>query len=469
MKQNRIRKKRNVYNSKGYKYFFNESRELINYRLEKIQLKKKNYIKYIILLISFILLIIILFSIALIRNHKGNNSNYNNEYEYDDNNIPNIKPDNESIYHEEKFDSYKEACNKAKVFIDKNIKGVLINNEKISATEKPKVSPVVPCRNCIDYILRAIRSIQNQNISDIEIIIINDYSTDNTSLYLEQLQKEDPRIQILNNKKNMGTLYSRSIGTLSAKGKYIFPIDSDDMFLDKDVFSIISSIADKGNFDIVMFDIIISSLLPDVYSTSFWLDLYKKERIPNMVLFQPELGYYPIQLRNETNQLNLVEVLINGKCIKAKVYKTAINKMGEERFSRFMDYSEDIIMNYINFQIAQSMKYVAKFGYIYVRSKGIETRHKMDEAILLTHSIYQLDIFIDLSKNVFKNKKILVHLFNYIIEKNYLQRALNIKEYYYNLFICCIKRLLNTEYITEEDKNEIRKKVKNVNFIKYDF
>ena len=51
----------------------------------------------------------------------------------------------------------------------------------------------------------------------------------------------------------MGILYSRSIGALSAKGDYIFPIDNDDLFLDKDVFSIVSNVAIRGNFDIVEF------------------------------------------------------------------------------------------------------------------------------------------------------------------------------------------------------------------------
>jgi hypothetical protein len=67
----------------------------------------------------------------------------------------------------------------------------------------------------------------------------------------------------------METLYTRSVGSLSAKGKYIFPIDSDDMLLDKDVFSTISNIADKGNFDLVVFNTIKSKLIPNVYSTSY--------------------------------------------------------------------------------------------------------------------------------------------------------------------------------------------------------
>ena len=51
----------------------------------------------------------------------------------------------------------------------------------------------------------------------------------------------------------MGTLYSRSIGALSAKGEYIFPLDYEDLFLDYDVFETIYNIAEQNNFDIVEF------------------------------------------------------------------------------------------------------------------------------------------------------------------------------------------------------------------------
>jgi glycosyltransferase involved in cell wall biosynthesis len=69
---------------------------------------------------------------------------------------------------------------------------------------------------------------------DIEIILVNDFSTDNTLLTIQKLKDEDPRIKIINNEKNMGILYSRSIGVLKAKGKYILALDQDDFFLMKD-------------------------------------------------------------------------------------------------------------------------------------------------------------------------------------------------------------------------------------------
>ena len=102
--------------------------------------------------------------------------------------------------------------------------------------DSPKIIVVIPCYNSEKYIKHTIRSVQNQNMKNFEIIVINDNSKDNSLNIIESLQKEDKRIKILNNNKNMGTLYSRSIGALNSKGEYIFPLDNDDMFSSEDIF-----------------------------------------------------------------------------------------------------------------------------------------------------------------------------------------------------------------------------------------
>ena len=76
------------------------------------------------------------------------------------------KYDKNTIFYEEKFDPYDVAFNKAKEFINNNIKGILINTEKVKLSKIPKISVVIPCYNCKKFILRAIRSIQNQNFSN---------------------------------------------------------------------------------------------------------------------------------------------------------------------------------------------------------------------------------------------------------------------------------------------------------------
>ena len=101
---------------------------------------------------------------------------------------------------EEKFDSYDVAFNKAKEFINNNINGLLMSIEKSKISKNPNISIVIPCYNCKKFILRAIRSIQNQNFSNFEIVISNDGSTEDTLLFIEQLQKEENRIRIINNK-----------------------------------------------------------------------------------------------------------------------------------------------------------------------------------------------------------------------------------------------------------------------------
>jgi len=85
----------------------------------------------------------------------------------------------------------------------------------------PNISIIMPIYNCQNTILFSITSIHKQNFNNYEIIMINDYSNDNTSKIINVLKQKDSRIRIINNKKNMGILYSRSIGVLNSKGKYI--------------------------------------------------------------------------------------------------------------------------------------------------------------------------------------------------------------------------------------------------------
>ena len=152
-------------------------------------------------------------------------------------------------------------------------------------SKKPKISVVIPCYNCRRKILGAIRSVQNQDFQNFEIIIVNDASNDNSSLYLDELKKEESRLRIINNEKNMGTLYTRSIGSLSAKGKYIFSMDGDDMFLDRDVFTTIIKIAEKGNFDITIFNSVYTTLKPNVDTTKIIIHFMKHVISPILFYF----------------------------------------------------------------------------------------------------------------------------------------------------------------------------------------
>ena len=82
----------------------------------------------------------------------------------------------------------EETLDSGLPFIKKCIEGILI---------------VIPCYNCAQYLNASLRSIQNQDMKDIEIIIVNDNSNNETTNLIKQLEKEDERIKVYNNKKNM--------------------------------------------------------------------------------------------------------------------------------------------------------------------------------------------------------------------------------------------------------------------------
>ncbi len=87
-----------------------------------------------------------------------------------------------------------EAAETAKDFINKSMNGILFNNKTFKYNNNPTVSVVIPVYNNEKIIIRTIRSIQNQNMKNIEIILVNDFSNDNTSIIIKSLQQKDNRI-----------------------------------------------------------------------------------------------------------------------------------------------------------------------------------------------------------------------------------------------------------------------------------
>ena len=121
-------------------------------------------------------------------------------------------------------------------YLNNTIENYALNNTN------PNISIIIPLYNCQNTIRLSITSILKQKFENYEIILINDYSKDNTTKVINEYIQHDSRFKIINNKKNMGILYSRSIGVLNSKGKYIFCLDNDDVFYDENLFSYVFNI-----------------------------------------------------------------------------------------------------------------------------------------------------------------------------------------------------------------------------------
>lgn len=124
--------------------------------------------------------------------------------------------------------------------------GIYLNKQNLVHIENPKISIIISIYNRENYVKSTIRSIQNQNLKEIEIIYIDDFSSDNSVNYIKEEQKNDPRIILYQNKQNMGTLYSKSIGVLLAKGEYVYSLDSDDMFCSENYLNILYQNTENG-------------------------------------------------------------------------------------------------------------------------------------------------------------------------------------------------------------------------------
>lgn len=95
---------------------------------------------------------------------------------------------------------------------------------------KPKISIIIPVWNTAKFLPRCIDSILNQTLKDIEIIAVNDGSTDDSLSILKEYAKKDSRIKVIN-KPNKGVATTRNTGLKAANAPYIMWCDSDDAYM----------------------------------------------------------------------------------------------------------------------------------------------------------------------------------------------------------------------------------------------
>lgn len=116
-----------------------------------------------------------------------------------------------------------------------------------------KVSIIVPVYNKEKYIKRCIESILNQTLDEIEILIINDGSSDNSLNIINELIKKDKRVIVVD-KNNEGLTKTRNLGLKLAKGKYILFVDADD-YIEKSMLEDMYKKIEKDNLDLLTSDI----------------------------------------------------------------------------------------------------------------------------------------------------------------------------------------------------------------------
>ena len=135
---------------------------------------------------------------------------------------------------------------------EKNLKAVLTETtKKVDKEYEAKISVIIPVYNMEKYLRKCLDSVITQTYTNLEIICVDDGSTDNSLDILRFYEKKDERIKVFT-QKNLGASAARNKALDVATGKYISFVDSDD-FLQWNAYEILIEVAEDNDLDLIMF------------------------------------------------------------------------------------------------------------------------------------------------------------------------------------------------------------------------
>ena len=340
-------------------------------------------------------------------------------------------------YEKKNYFKIKKEIRKLKKYYIINEKGILINSTKFKQNDYPKVSIVSAVYNRAKFLLRFLRSIQNQQFNNIEIIFVDDCSDDNSVQMVEKYRKEDKRIILLKQKKNKGTLFSRNIGALKSKGEYLIFPDPDDI-LSEDILSKCYEIAKKNNFEMIRFN---------MYSKYFFPFNLIQNNLPN-IIYQP---YLRTHLIYGLGYEKLIDGIISNKFIKRTTFIITLNNINKFYLNQNMIYFEDGLINFALHFNAKSLFLYQKIGYYYIFNKDSVSRSLNYNIYFKCYFLY-LKFLLENIKNKKYEKKMIIFLLNEYIHDNNL--LFNIKETL-KIYEEVINILLNFNFISDINKQKL--------------
>lgn len=274
--------------------------------------------------------------------------------------------------------------------------------------KNPKISVIVSVYNTEKYIEKCLDSLLNQTYSNIEIVVINDCSTDGSLKILKKYAKKYDNMILIENKENKGLSYSRNVGLEKATGEYIGYIDSDD-YVDPTYYEQMMKAIKKEKSEIAIADMKI------VYEDGSFPDYVSKG------------------CNGEVNTLNIIK---NGLAASAcnKLFKREI--IEKYKFSEGK-LNEDLAVILPSIVAAKKISYVENNNYYYVQHTGsIQNSRFSDRRFDIFYGVELTLKRIKGCKNYAKISQAIIYeqlivLLIYVIpkEKNLIRRHHILKKY----------------------------------------
>ena len=298
-----------------------------------------------------------------------------------------------------------------------------------------KISVIVPVYNVEQYLERCVDSIINQTYKNLEIILVNDGSTDNSGQICDELAKKDDRIRVIH-KKNGGVSEARNVGVKEISGEYIIFIDSDD-YIDKKMFSVLYSQIKLEAADVSVcgvMNIYENNNIPQARNTNEYLILnnegflreyLKGERIPGGIwnkLIKSSIAKsikFPVGLIYEDAYYHyeLIKLarryVITTEPIYNKFYDYVINNYSSNREEAFfrLSYSYFVILDKMLLQddykkieeYKEIVGFLKKNAFKISRNRIFRTGRRIAALMLLINiKLYRILLF----KNIKNSKKV---------------------------------------------------------------
>ena len=314
----------------------------------------------------------------------------------------------------------------------------------------PDISVIMIMYNQAHCIYKGLRSIQNQSIKNIEIIIIDDCSEDNSIEIIKEYQKEDPRIILISHDTNEGEMKSRVDGIRKAKGKYLTIIDGDDALIHKDILKDSLFIAQKARVDTVEFQ-------GFLYHKGRPIQLiydYHNKNLSN-IIYQPELRHKFINkiFRNR---------VIWGKLIKNELFKKILNYLGSEFTDDYINEAEDTFMAISLFHLAKSYYVMKEIGYYYSKDEKKISFTKANNIICKTNNKIKnfgwykyYKFLVDKNNKDNQEKKMIINEMKIRDPRKKLKMKLDKR--HYKIFYYVYDKLLSWNCWSEKERNYILK------------
>ena len=349
--------------------------------------------------------------------------------------------------------------------------GQLLPGRKMEKSNKPKITLIIPMYNEEKNILQVIRSIQNQSLQEIEILCINDNSKDKTLSVLKSLQKADPRIRIITNKKNRGVLYNRISGALKSNGEYVTFLDADDCLCNINILEKAYNLATKEfneKIDLIHYQTCGSMIKENGDMEPFVIfNTYNPNNF-NQVIRQPEIGDNYMQKKKNVTGSGFVFDKIYSKELMLRI----ADYLGPHIWNQNLVYIDDFLLAFASMKMTRNIVNIGEIGYY----------HFVDKETSTTSNVWEIDgdwlkypdktnkkigdyliilgRMLELTENEPQTGEFREDIIKELTDKQYMPTIA--RSVHYIKFLSLFEKLYNWKYIAPDAKKRVKKYVRDL-------